>query len=380
MFYLGIKMASSKEISEKLAELYFDGKSGVGYSSPERLYRRAKKSIPNLTRAMVEYFFTTREVPSRFRKTRNKFLRTVFITRKARQQFGMDLADLRNLAKYNKNYGWINVITDIFTRQIISLTAQKTKTSAETAESIKNTFLSNPPPPKIIYSDKGTEFEGACRAVYKRFSVLHQTSMDFEQKVAPTERCILEVKRRLFKQMAHENSHSWTGKLDSVMESYNNAWNRDLKMTPNQAADPQKQSRVFYNTITRKEDRYRDETILKPEKFSVGNFVRIRLNNSMFSKTYVGAYSQALYVITNREIRSGLPVYHLKEFLTGEPIIGLFYPEEMVLANVRGLEKAPEIEHIFGRRMNNNREEVQVKLKNEKNRRWIEYTDLIPQS
>lgn len=372
-----VKMKLTKKQNEKLAEIYFDVNSSAGFSGPETVYKKAKKTMPSLKKSSVEYFFTTKEIPSRFRKTRNKFRRTVFIVRKPRHQFGMDLADLRSLAKFNKNFGWICVIQDLFTRQLISLTPQKTKTSVETAKSIESAFVNNPPPPKIIYSDKGTEFEGKARSIYDKFNVKHDVTMDFTQKVATTERAILYIKRRIYKIMSNEKNYKWVELLPSIQKAYNDTYNRSLKMTPNEAALPKNQSRVFYNTVTLKENLNRDKKLGKKEKFSVGDFVRIRLDNSMFSKTYTGAYSQVLYVITERKINSGLPVYYLKEFLSGEEILGLFYPEEMVHANIDGIERAPKIEKILGFRMNNDQEEVRIQVKGSKEKIWVPYSNLI---
>ncbi len=68
-------------------------------------------------------------------------------------------------------------------------------------------------------------------------------------------------------------------------------------------------------------------------KFQVGQIVRI-LKDQTYSKSYTGNFSNILYVITEREYKTGVPVYKLKELLTGEPLIGTWYSAELKLVNI----------------------------------------------
>jgi len=356
-----------------LSSIYYDAKKPSGFSSQVKLYKAAKLLNPKITKKDVAFWWSTQNIPSRFSKAKKKFRRSTFVSRKAHHTYLSDLADFSKLYKHNDGYKWLVIIQDLFSRKLIALIAQKNKTAKETAHSLERIFAVRTP--KKLLTDKGGEFQGACKEVYKKYDILHYTTNDVTQKVAPVERAILVVKQRLFKVMSFEKTLKWTDKLDDILTVYNNSYNRTLKMTPEDAVKQRNQSEVFYNTVTRAE--LKNKSMGLDYTFPVGQIVRI-LKDQTFQKSYLGSYSNMLYKIVAREKKTGVPVYTLHELLTNEPITGSFYTAELKAVNIDE-SKLANVGAIHGIRLDNEQEEVLVSFKdNSKKRRWILYDSLIP--
>ncbi len=180
---------------------------------------------------------------------------------------------------------------------------------------------------------QGGEFKGQCNKVFEKYGIKNYTTSDVVQKVAPVERSLLTVKQRLFKVMAAQQSWNWIDRLDSILKVLNHTYNCSICMTPTEVEKTKNQSEVFYNTITKKENLRLAQK--QPHfKFQLGQVVRI-LKDQPYAKSYTGSYSNILYEICGRKIKpGGIPVYFLKELLSGDKIIGSFYEPELKIVDI----------------------------------------------
>ncbi len=206
-------------ISKLLSDIYYHLPNPASYSSPVRLWKVARKKSPKLTLRQVNDWFHSQAVPTRFRQAQHKFPRSKFIVGSQDSVWGADLIQLTrpDLKRANRNYAWILIITDLFSRKIEALVALKNKTSRETAEALTSVFSNVSSPPKILFTDKGKEFLGReTQQVCKTHGVQHRFTQDVTQKVAPTERQIRAVKTKLWKHFAHTKSFNWVDHLPAV--------------------------------------------------------------------------------------------------------------------------------------------------------------------
>ena len=90
-------------------------------------------------------------------------------------------------------------------------------------------------------------------------------------------------------------------KLDDIVNEYNNAYHRTIKMKP---VD------VKFNTYIDSRKNVND----KDPKFKVGDHVRISKYKNVFAKGYTANWSEEVFVIND---------------LNGEEIIGRFYEKEL---------------------------------------------------
>ena len=355
-----------------LHKLYYSPQSPAGFSRPAVLWKEARKHMPTITLRQVRQWYRGQDVPSRFQQAKHHFPRSIFVTRAVHVQWLGDLADLGNLMTYNKNYRYILVVQDLFSRRLLGLVALKRKLSQEVAEALQKIIDGVGQAPRIFFTDQGREFFGECQKVYAKYKIKHVTTNDFTQKAAPVERAILAVKQRLYKVMNSQKTLVWTDKLTDIMTAYNNSYNRTLGMTPAEAALPKNQIQVYQNSVARRE---LDQWAPHPFRLPIGSLVRI-LKEQPFGKSYVGNYSQVVYRIRERQMKGGLGTYGLEEFLTGEPLRGIFYEQELTPIKIlHQPKKKPDKIHSF--RLKDNREQVLVSYPDHPGKVWVDYSDLL---
>ena len=224
----------------------------------------------------------------------------------------------------------------------------------------------------------GGEFYSSTHELFKSLGIKHYYTTDSTQKVAPTERAILTIKQKLFKIMFHDKSKRWVDKLSEVQKSINTSVNRILGMTPSAARLKKNEFTIFHRTVDK--PTIKALTKQKLPKFHVGDIVRISMSNgSAMKKTYMGLnFSQILYQVTKRQSYNGVWIYHLKDLLSGEPLKGIFYEQELakVIIDVEKMPKEPILyDHA---RVNDNVTEIFTKLPDEKRAKWVPVESLYP--
>lgn len=100
-----------------LVDTYFDKTSPYGFASKKKLLSGAQIKNKNIRPHHVDEFFASYVVPGRYRLSKKKFPRRVFVTGYANSTWGADLANMQNYWP-NKNAGFkhLLVVTDIFSR------------------------------------------------------------------------------------------------------------------------------------------------------------------------------------------------------------------------------------------------------------------------
>ena len=115
-----------------------------------------------------------------------------------------------------------------------------------------------------------------------------------------------------------ESKNVYIDKLDDIVNEYNNAYHRTIKMKPIDVKD---------NTYVNIDK----EVNKKDPKLKVGDHVRISKYKNIFAKGYTPNWSEEVFVI--KEIKNTVPRTYLINDLKGEEIIGTFYEEELQKAN-----------------------------------------------
>jgi len=363
-----------------LSDIYYNANNSASYGSQKALWSQAKKvKKPKISKIDIKKFFQLETVPSRYANARISFNRAIFVVGSAFATVVGDLADMGSeMARFNGRCRYILIVQDLFSRYIMGLKAQVTKTSSETARNL-NAIFSTKRKIRIYLSDQGTEFLGACIGVYARHNIKHQETTGVVSKAQTVERSIQNVKRVLYKMMEHHATNRWVDFLKSVKNQQNKKYHRILKMTPNAAIKKVNQWKVFRNTVSIPEMR-NFKTLAQRKsvfKFNQDDVVRI-IRYETFKKSYKGVWTQTLYRISSRALKSNIPTYQLQEWLTGEPVIGVWYEKELSLVDVPDQKELPKVQKIFGRRMNENKEEVSVKLSDSAKRVWMPIANLMP--
>ena len=365
------------ELERALKEAYYSRDAPYGFSTASRLYNHIKKSYPHVTLAKVRDWLKHQDVATRFKLRKKHFKRTIFTTRAPHQQWCADLLfPLSTLRKHNQNYSAILIVQDLFSRSILGLKKLKNKKSENVAIALEEIIKETGRSPFYFSTDQGLEFKGSCQKVYQKYNITHFTSHGFDTKMATVERANLYVKHRLSKIMASEKTLKWTPYLDEIRHAFNHTYSRVLGRTPHEATKLSNRAKVYQKSVMEREDRNYAKTMTQRPKFKQNDLCRISQKHNEFYKGTSGGYSESIYRVVEHQIKSGIYVYFLAEYLTGLPIRGSFLAEE--LQEVKGVTITQQVEEILSYRLSpENKQELLVKLRNSDKKKWIPYSELI---
>ena len=227
--------------------------------------------------------------------------------------WGVDLADMQLLSKYNKGIRFLLCVIDIFSKYawVVPLKDKKGISIVKAFQSILK--QSNRKPDKI-WVDKGSEF---YNAYFKRWLldndiVMYSTHNEGKSVVA--ERFIRTIKSKIYKYITSISKNVYIDKLDDIVDEYKNTYHTTIKMKPIDVKD-----NTYINTSK--------EINNKDPKFKVGDYVRISKYKNIFAKGYMPNWSEEAFVI--KKIKNTVPWTYVINDLNDEEIIRTFYEKEL---------------------------------------------------
>ena len=156
--------------------------------------------------------------------------------------------------------------------------------------------------------------------------------------------------------MTSISKNVYIGKLDDIVNEYNNAYHTTIKMKPTD---------VKNNTYIKNDKEVNDED----PKFKVGDHVRISKYKNIFAKGYTPNWSEEVFVI--KKVKNIVPWTYAINDLDGEDITGTFYEKELQKTNLEEFS----IEKVIKRKG----DKIYVKWKRYDNsfNSWIDKKDLV---
>ena len=185
----------------------------------------------------------------------------------------VDLADMQLLSKYNKGIKFLLCAIDIFSKYawVVPLKDKKGISIVKTFQIILK--QSNRKPNKI-WVDKGSEFYNAYFKKWLRDNDIVMYSTYNEGKSVVAERFIRTLKSKIYKYMTSISKNVYIGKLDDIVDEYNNTYHATIKMKPIDVKD---------NTYINVDKEINN----KDPRFKVGDHVRISKYKNIFAKGYM---------------------------------------------------------------------------------------------
>ena len=299
----------------ELSKLYSDPKFPGSFGGAERFYREVVKLHPQTTRKQVLQFLKTRTaytLHKRVRKPR-KYRRT--LTYGPRDLWQIDLLDLQKFKNTNKQYRYLCVIIDCFSKYLW-VKPLKNKTASAIVKALALLLMTERP--KHLQADQGSEFFNKTVAkMLQAFGpkLYHSYS---EHKASIVERVQRTLRARMGRLFTHQGNNVWIDQIDDIVASYNNSYHRSIKMKPADVTrqDTAKIRRLLFPT-----------EILKPASFRVGDVVRIVAKRKRFQKEYEKRWTVEKFRI-KALVRSS-PITYLLEDSEKEAVLGSFYAEEL---------------------------------------------------
>ena len=138
--------------------------------------------------------------------------------------WGVDLADMQSLSKYNKGIKYLLCAINLFSKYawVIHLKDKK-------GASIVNAFQKKRKPNKIwVY--QGSEFYNQSFKDFLKINNIEMYSTFHEGKSVVAERFIRTLKNRIVKHMTVISNNVYFGVLDDIVNKYNNTVHRIIKM------------------------------------------------------------------------------------------------------------------------------------------------------
>lgn len=229
-----------------------------------------------------------------------------------------DLAQLDLYAKSNKNFRFILIVIDCFSK-FVWARPLKTKSGEEVSKAFASILEESNRCPKHLQTDQGKEYYNVhFKKLMEKHGINHYSTFSI-MKAAIAERVIRTLKEKLFKYFSLNGSYKWFDVLPDIVTLYNNEKHTTTGMKP---------AEITKNT---KLSVYKHLKISGPRKFKVGDIVRISKAKHVFEKGYTPNWTTELFKIVKIKITN--PVTYLLEDLSKTPIAGSFYEQELAKAS-----------------------------------------------
>jgi hypothetical protein len=240
-----------------------------------------------------------------------KFKRRTVITTYINDIWGADLLDVSTMSKSNKNFTFLLIIVDIYSRYAF-VVPLKNKSGDEVLKGFKSIDIT----PKNLWVDEGKEF---YNAEIKKYCKEHNINMYHTYtglKSVYAERFNRTLRDLIFEYLHSNDVKNYIDELPKIIDKYNNTFHKSIKETP-------------YNIYVKgKNPKNKVYMIDEEAKFNIGDYVRKVQVKKLFEKGYTAKWSEDIYIIDSIDDEKLPIMYGLKD-LKGNSIKGKFYKNQL---------------------------------------------------
>ena len=231
--------------------------------------------------------------------------------------WGVDLADMQLISKYNKGIRYLLCVIDLFSKYafVVPLKDKKGSSIVNAFQSILNKSKRKS---NKIWVDPGSEFYNNNFKKWLKDNDIVMYSTYNEGKSIVAERFIKTLKNKIYKHMTTISKNVYFDVLDDIVKKYGNTYHSTIKMKPINVKD---------NNFTE----YIEEPNEKRPKFKIGDHVRISKYKYIFAKGYTPNWSEEIFIVD--KVKNTLPWTYEINDLSTEKILGSFYEKELQKTN-----------------------------------------------
>ena len=141
--------------------------------------------------------------------------------------WGVDLADMKLLSKFNKRFRFLLCVIDIFSKYawVIPL---KDKKGISIVNAFQKLLLNSNRKPNKIWVNKGSEFYNNSFKKWLHDNDIIMYSTNNEGKSVAAERFIRTLKIKIYKYMTAISKNVYIDKLDDIVKEYNNKYHTSI--------------------------------------------------------------------------------------------------------------------------------------------------------
>lgn len=315
-------LLNEESIDEHLSKIYYTLGNAGSLSGYVQLCKEvAKRGIP-ISKQSIRNWLKKQEVYTLHKQRRLRFPRLKYNPLNIDDIWSIDLADMNNVARYNK-HRYILAVVDHFSRYAWCVPI-KNKTTDSVIKAFESLFKRTKRRPLNILSDKGREFVSKKFISFlKNHSIHFYTANDPATKASVCERFIRTIKSMIYRYFTFKNTKKYIDVLDILVDIYNTRKHRSIGCAPASINESNILNVWKFMTKNHPKNIFNE----KKPKFSVGEYVRVTNPKRSFDKGYIKQWSDEIFSV-NKVILS-YPLTYRISALDGEIINSLFYEEEL---------------------------------------------------
>jgi hypothetical protein len=271
-------------MEQLLNKLYYDPETG--YSSADKLYRKAKQQDTKITMKIVKEFIdaqATAQITKQVKKNKNY---NTIISPSIKNNYQMDIMYLPN-PTLNKGYKYLLTCIDVYSR-FAFVEPLKSKSGEAVFEGIKKLFHNNGNP-KNLNVDIGNEF---IYSPFKKYCEDNNIEVWFSNPEQDNKNAIIErfhrTLRNIILKYSVANSRPFISVLQSLIKNYNTTHHKTIKNTPLDIWSGKESNNQPINIVS--------------HNFKLGDVVRHLVKKKVFDKnSSTTTYTKTTYTITKIE-------------------------------------------------------------------------------
>lgn len=316
------------ELNQALEHLYNDPASPAGFAGVQRLWEEARKQFPGLRKSDVREWLRghrayTLHHPQRLRFPRSRTVPAGYMT-----DVQADLADMQQIAQYNRGAKYILVAIDVLSKQVFAVPTQS-KSSAHMVDAFQRLFDQMPMKPHRLFTDKGKEFENReVKQLFDEVEIEKHRPNSSVTKASIAERCIRQIRQRLARYFTQNQTMKWIDVLPDIVHGINNARSRVHGMAPSEIGFHNAQ-RVWERVFgPRQRYIHPGGYVKKKPKYQKDDFVRMSKNRGAFHRGYWPHYSDEILEIDAAK-KNAIPNRYKVRDASGELFDGYIYESDL---------------------------------------------------
>jgi len=324
------------------------GKSYAAFAGRHILHQAASEPGSRKTKLGLEdvqTYLTQENAYTQHAPRRDKFPKPFYNMVKMWHLVESDLLETGRVANFNDGVRYLLLAIECTSRKLFvkPLKNKKAETCTQTfRELLDDEFSQNP---EIVRTDRGSEYKDAGFQKLLKDHNIHHLFASNTEKAAMCERAGQTLQRRLHRYMTYKNTYRFLPVLQDIVKSINDTPHSSTGVAPNRFSEAD-----VYQAWERNYLRHLPLIPpARPFQFKPGDTVRASLIRRGLDKSYRGTFSPQVFTVRAR--RATRPHSYELSNSAGEPVAGLFYEAELILAKDRP-DRAYMIEKVHDRRVN----------------------------
>ena len=278
-----------------------------------------------------------------------------------------DLADVSNLSDENDGVKFLLIVICDFSR-FLWVIPLKDKKHNSIIDGFKQVFAQGRKP-ITVRADKGSEYRNRYVKAFLKKEEVKMIFTQNESKASFAEQVIRSLKNMMYRYFNYVRSYRYIETLQDLVSNYNHQPHSSLKeMTPSQVTQSNESlvwKQLYVDSLKKKKPVKKEVKKEKKKrskrmqfKFKVGDYVRISHIKHTFQRDYQEKWTEEIFIVNQRIIRQGLPLYKLKDY-ANDPIEGTFYSAELQKVN-KNMDEIWRIEKVIKKRKRAGKTELLV--------------------